>query len=59
LVETSLDGDAWTEIDRKTDARGSGSFTISKLVECRSIRENPAQTNELSLRGLQNAPFMI
>jgi hypothetical protein len=45
VVESSLDGEAWTEIDRKTDnvdfKDGWGktaSFAVSKSAECRFIR---------------------
>jgi hypothetical protein len=44
VVESSLDGDAWTEIDRKTDNRdlkGSpwrASFAVCRSAECRFIR---------------------
>jgi uncharacterized coiled-coil protein SlyX len=43
VVESSLDGEAWTEIDRKTDKDGNGlgmtaSFAVSKSVECRFVR---------------------
>jgi hypothetical protein len=44
VVESSLDGEAWTEIDRKTDNedmkgwRARASFAVSKSAECRFIR---------------------
>jgi hypothetical protein len=43
VVATSLDGEAWTEIDRKTnneDFKDSwvASFAVSNSVECRFIR---------------------
>jgi hypothetical protein len=40
VVESSLDGVVWTEIDRKTDKAfyGQASFAVSKLAECRFIR---------------------
>jgi hypothetical protein len=44
VVETSLDGKAWTEIDRKTDSmdfkkgNATASFAVSKSSECRFIR---------------------
>jgi hypothetical protein len=44
VVEGSLDGKAWTVIDRKTDNndfsadQGTASFAVSKSVECRFIR---------------------
>jgi hypothetical protein len=42
--ESSLNGDAWAEIDRKTDngdfkdSWGPASFAVSKSAECRFIR---------------------
>jgi hypothetical protein len=43
VVEASLDGENWTEIDRKTNRQvfspfGVGSFTIMNPEECRFIR---------------------
>jgi hypothetical protein len=45
VVESSLDGEAWTEIDRKTDNEDfkagnweTASFAVSKPAECRLIR---------------------
>jgi hypothetical protein len=43
VVESSLDGDAWTTIDRKTDnddfkSLGTASFDVSHSAECRFIR---------------------
>jgi hypothetical protein len=46
VVESSLDGEAWTEIDRKTDNtdfragewNGTASFRIAESAECRFIR---------------------
>jgi hypothetical protein len=44
VVESSLDGKAWTEIDRKTDSEDfkagwrTASFAVSKSAECRFIR---------------------
>jgi hypothetical protein len=44
VVESWLDGEAWTEIDRKTDIVGfkydwgPASFAVSKPAECRFIR---------------------
>jgi hypothetical protein len=52
VVENSLDGAAWTEIDRETDNKdfkadswetlnaghGTASFAVSKPAECRFIR---------------------
>jgi hypothetical protein len=45
VVESSLDGEAWTEIDRKTNNVdfkannwATASFAISKSAECRFIR---------------------
>jgi hypothetical protein len=45
VVESSLDGDAWTEIDRKTDNEDfkkarwrAASFAVSNSGECRFIR---------------------
>jgi hypothetical protein len=44
VIESSLDGEAWTEIDRKTDNKdfkdglGTASFAVSNSAECRFIR---------------------
>jgi hypothetical protein len=43
VVESSLDGEAWTEIDRKTDNEDfigwrTASFAVSKSAECRFVR---------------------
>jgi hypothetical protein len=44
VVESSLDGEAWTEIDRKTDNTDfkkdwvAASFAVSDSAECRFIR---------------------
>jgi hypothetical protein len=44
VIESSLDGEGWTEIDRKTDNNdfedmyGMGSFAVSNSAECRFIR---------------------
>jgi hypothetical protein len=38
VIESSLDGEAWTEIDRKTDNEDYATFTVSKSAECRCIR---------------------
>jgi hypothetical protein len=44
VVESSLDGEAWTEIDRKTDNEdfkggfAVASFAVSNSAECRFIR---------------------
>jgi hypothetical protein len=46
VVESSLDGEAWTEIDRKTDNQDfkkvswtmTASFAVSNSAECRFIR---------------------
>jgi uncharacterized coiled-coil protein SlyX len=43
VVESSLDGEAWTEIDRKTDNEdfthwSAASYAVSKSAECRFIR---------------------
>jgi hypothetical protein len=44
VVESSLDGEAWTEIARKTDNEDfkagweTASFAASKSAECRFIR---------------------
>jgi hypothetical protein len=43
VVESSLDGEAWTGIDRQTDNehfiyRAMASFAVSNLAECRFIR---------------------
>jgi hypothetical protein len=43
VIESSLDGEAWTEIDRKTDTQDfkdwkTASFAVSKSAECGFIR---------------------
>jgi hypothetical protein len=44
VVESSLDGEAWTEIDRQTDTQdfqegwATSSFAVSKSAKCRFIR---------------------
>jgi hypothetical protein len=44
VVESSLDGEAWTRIDRKTDNKDfngcweTASFAVSNSAECRFIR---------------------
>jgi hypothetical protein len=43
VVEGSLDGEAWTEIDQKTNNEdfrdwATASFAVSNSAECRSIR---------------------
>jgi hypothetical protein len=44
IVESSLDGDSWTEIDRQTDSAALSddtstvSFAVSNSDECRFIR---------------------
>jgi hypothetical protein len=44
VVESSLDGEAWTEIDRRTDnndlkrAPFWAAYAVSNLTECRFIR---------------------
>jgi hypothetical protein len=55
VVEGSLDGEAWTEIDRKTDnedlhdSTGQASFAVSNSAECRFIRLT--QTGETHHEG--------
>jgi uncharacterized coiled-coil protein SlyX len=48
VIESSLDGEAWTEIDRKTVNKGYASFAVSKSAECRFIRLT--QTGQRSSR---------
>jgi hypothetical protein len=51
VLESSLDGEAWTKIDRKTDnwdfngGLPTASFAVSKLAECRFIRLTQTGTN--------------
>jgi hypothetical protein len=50
VVEGSLDGKSWTEIDRQTDNEdfrlgGTGSFAISTPAECRFIRLTQADNH--------------
>jgi hypothetical protein len=52
VVESSLDGEAWTEIDRKTDNQDfkkftMASFAVSERAECRFIRLTPTDKNHL------------
>jgi uncharacterized coiled-coil protein SlyX len=61
LIESSLDGKAWIEIDRKPnnyDFPGTASFAVSKLAECRFIRltqtgKNREGTDSLQLRAIE------
>jgi hypothetical protein len=51
VVESSLDGETWTEIDRKTDTRDlekepwRASFPVWKLATCRFIRVTQTSKN--------------
>jgi hypothetical protein len=59
VVERSLDGEAWTEIDRRTDHNvflllEMASYPVSKAAECRFIRltqtgKNHFGTNKLTI----------
>jgi hypothetical protein len=63
VVESSLDGETWTEIDRKTDNNDfidseTASFAVLNSPECRFIRltqtgENHAESYSLSLRAFE------
>jgi hypothetical protein len=65
VVESSLDGEAWTEIDRKTDNWdfkagywATASFAVSKSAECRFIRlsqtgERHAGDDYLAIRAFE------
>jgi hypothetical protein len=61
VVESSLDGEAWTEIDRKTAHRilgGYGSFAVSNSAEFRFIRltrttQDPREKHELSICAVE------
>jgi hypothetical protein len=63
VVESSLDGEAWTEIDRKTDNEdfklwGMASFVVSKSAECRFIRltqtgKNHIREDDLLIRAFE------
>jgi hypothetical protein len=64
VVEISLDGVAWTEIDRKTDKDdfksgwGEASFAVSKSAECRFIRlseigKNHSGNDSLRIRAFE------
>jgi hypothetical protein len=54
VVESSLDGEAWTEIDRKTDNKDfeegwpTASFAVSKSADCRFIRLTQTSKNHLA-----------
>jgi hypothetical protein len=59
-VESSLDGEAWTEIDRRTDSDDfrTASFAVSKSAECRFIRltqiaKNHGSTDFLTISALE------
>jgi hypothetical protein len=51
IVECSMDGDSWTEIDRRTDIQNYKggwavvSFQVSNVVECRFIRLTQTDKN--------------
>jgi hypothetical protein len=64
VVESSLDGEAWTKIDRKTDNvdfkawLGPASFAVSKSAECRFIRltqtgKNHSWNDDLSILAFE------
>jgi hypothetical protein len=65
VVESSLDGETWTEIDRKTDIRDfkggnrvTASFAVTKLAECRFIwltqtGKNHNGSDELGIRAVE------
>jgi hypothetical protein len=56
VVESSLDGEAWTEIDRKTDRDDlrfgweTASFAVSKSAEGRFIRLTQTAKNASYVR---------
>jgi hypothetical protein len=57
VLETSLYGEVWTKIDRRTDT-GKGSFAVSRRVECRFIRLTQTGRNrfgghELVIRAVE------
>jgi hypothetical protein len=63
VVESSLDGEAWTEIDRKTDNEDVksicftvASFAVSNPAECRFIRLT--QTGKRHWPGGDDLPIM-
>jgi hypothetical protein len=48
LVESSLDGEAWTKIDRKTNNNDfKASFAVSNSDECRFIRLTQTEQNRM------------
>jgi hypothetical protein len=62
VVEGSLDGEAWTELDRKTnstDLYGGrlASFAISNSVECRFIRLTQTNMNHARRNSLDISTF--
>jgi hypothetical protein len=64
VVESSLDGLNWTEIDRKTDnsdfePHGMASFAVSKSAECRFIRLTHTGKNQRGSNYLHIYAFEI
>jgi hypothetical protein len=64
VVESSLDGEAWTEIDRKKNNENfrqgwdRASFAVSKSTECRFIRvtqtgKNHRGDDELDIKAFE------
>jgi hypothetical protein len=64
VVESSLDGEAWTEIDRKTDNEDfrdweTASFAVSNWAECRFIRLTQTGKNHWRHDGLFIMAFEV
>jgi hypothetical protein len=64
VVESSVDGDAWTEIDRKMDNQdfkngGTASFAVSNSAECRFIRLTQTGRNGYENDHLDMTAFEI
>jgi hypothetical protein len=64
VVESSLDGEAWTKIDRKTDNedfiyRPVRSFAVSNSAECRFIRLTQTGKSHSGNDYLQNCAFEV
>jgi hypothetical protein len=62
VVESSLDGESWTEIDRKRDNDdfkdwGTASFVLSKSAECRFIRLTQTGKNHYPADFLRISAF--
>jgi hypothetical protein len=65
VVESSLDGEAWTEIDRKRDNEDfkgdmpTASFAVSNSAECRFIRLTQTDKNHYGNDQLVISAFEV